>query len=78
MSSNSQKDTERNKMGMLLIDVFKELGLPCDLAVGITAVVLQKEMQRAEMAIWMWDNKITDQKLIVKKALELAKQEAST
>lgn len=59
-------------MGMLLIDVFKKLGLPCDLAVGITAIVLQTEMQRVEMAIWMWDNQVLDQEKIVRKALELA------
>lgn len=70
--SKSQEDTSQNKMGMLLIDVFKKLGLPCDLAVGITAIVLQTEMQRVEMAIWMWDNQVLDQEKIVRKALELA------
>ena len=73
MSKNSQEDTELDKMGMLLIDVFKRLGLPCDLSVGVTAIVLQTERQRAEMAVWLWDNKVTDQDLIVKKALEVAK-----
>jgi len=69
---SSQEHTEQSKMGMLLIQVFKKLGLPCDLAVWITAFQLPEEMQRAEMALWMWDNKITDQEEIIKKAMSLS------
>ena len=78
MSNNSQEDTGLTKTEKTLIRVFKRLGLPCDLTVGVVAIILQTDEQRAKMSVWMWDNKITDQKLIVKKALELAKQEAST
>lgn len=66
-----QGDTEITKMGDLLIQVFKKLGLPCDLAVWVTAVQLKTELQKAEMAVWMWDSKVTDQELILEKAREL-------
>ena len=78
MSNNSQSNTQLKETGETLIDVFKSLNLPCDLAVGVTAIVLRTDVQRAKMAIWLYRTKETDQDKIVKKALELAKQEAST
>ena len=68
----SQANTELSEMERLLIQVFKRLGLPCDLTIGVVSIILQTDEQRAEMSVWMWDNQITDQDKIVKKALELA------
>ena len=53
--------------------LFRLTSLVChSLPVGVTAVVLQTERQRAEMAVWMWDERVTNPDLIVSKAQEIA------
>ena len=75
-SQNFRSSTGLTKTEKTLIRVFKSLSLPCDLATWVAAVKLKTERQQMQMAIWLWDGKITDQNLIVEKAQELAKLEA--
>lgn len=72
MSKKSQGSIELTGTEKTLIRVFKSLDIPCDLAVWITAVQLKTERQKAEMAVWAWRTKETNQERILQKAMGLS------
>jgi hypothetical protein len=71
-SSNPKNRMILKNAPHLLMQVFKSLGVPRDLAVWIGAIELKTDEQAADMAIWLYRNKETDSQKLLAKAQEIA------
>lgn len=71
-SNQELNRTALKKAPHLLMQVFKSLKVPEDLAAWIGAMVLKTEEQEADMAIWLYRSRETDPKKLLAKAKEIA------
>ncbi len=64
----------KERVDYLFAKVYKSLEIPFDVATWLAAIELKTERQRAEMAVWLYENKETDVTKLLAKAKEIAAQ----
>ena len=70
--SNSQNRTMLKKAPHLLMQVFKSLNVPEELATWIGAIALKTDEQAADMTIWLHQSRETNPQKLLAKAKEIA------
>lgn len=71
-SNQESNRTALKKAPHLLMQVFKSLKVPEDMATWIGAMVLKTDEQAADMAIWLHKSRETDPEKLLAKAKEIA------